>query len=70
MILVNLNKNGTRFSEQHPLGAYAVPTDDGLWLYIYDEDGLTLACYPKDVIEGVRMTKEAGETTAISENPK
>lgn len=69
MIRVNLNKNGNRTVDNVPDGVHAVPSEDGLWLYIYDEDGLTLAVYPKDAVEGVRMIK-AGEKTVDSENPK
>lgn len=60
MIEVKLMKNGTRFSETHPTGEHAVPSDDGNWLYIYDDDGLTVGVYAKDVVMSVKV--KAGES--------
>lgn len=55
MIEVKLIKNGERFSESHPTGEYAVPSEDGNWLYIYDEDGLSVGVYAKDAVMSVKV---------------
>ena len=61
MILVHLSKK----VDKYPQGEYAVPTDHD-WLSILDDDGLTLAMYPREKI--VRVEVKAGETTMKSED--
>lgn len=67
MIQVRLLKAGERITENIKNGAYAVPSEDGNWLYVYDDGGLTLGVYPKDAVISAR-TMEGGETTMTGEN--
>ena len=65
-IQVQLLKSGEHHTEQIENGVHAVPSDDGNWLYIYDDDGLTVAVFPKDAVISVRVR---GETMMTSDNP-
>jgi hypothetical protein len=66
MIEVRLIKNGERFLETHPTGEYAIPSDDGNWLYIYDDDGLTVGVYAREAVISARV--KAGENVMTNVN--
>lgn len=64
MISVQVCKEG-RFGNDYWEKGVATSVSDG-WLYIHDEEGLTIGGYPESVVVGFK----AGENKVTSDNPK
>ena len=67
MIQVRLLKAGERITENYEAGVHAVPSEDGNWLYIYDDAGLTIGVFHKDAVISARVI-EGGELNGSEQN--
>ena len=64
MIIIETVKDTVHHRDFYDKGVHAVPEEYG-WISILDDDGLTLAMYPKDIVIAIKF--KAGEA-AMSED--